>query len=335
MRFSHCHHDVPAVRSITAKFIRALGIAFALSTAPLAAAAQSALPGTVVQDCSDCPAMVVVPPGRFVMGSNRDEQDRFGVAPDYAATELPAHPVRIDRSFAISRTPVTKDEWALYAVSAEAQDGPSGCSVFSTEGRSWGFDPNRSWRDPGFTQAGREPVVCVDFEDARRYAAWLSGRTRQRYRLPTEAEWEYAARAGTSTANYWGDTLDDACAHTNAADLTRLHASGQSELPGSALRCDDGYAYTAPVDAFPPNEFGLYGMSGNVNQIVVDCFHANYDGAPEDGRVWAGGDCRYHMDRGASWVNSPRFVRAAMRHKDLVEARISVLGFRLVRELAP
>ena len=298
------------------------------------AAAQATVAGTVVRDCRDCPEMVVVPAGSFTMGSNVDEQTRFGVAPDYAATELPAHDVRVAHAFAIERTTVTRDEWARYA--AANGDQPAGCNVFSQDDRKWVYDEKRSWRDPGFDQGGREPVVCVNLADARRYAVWMNTRTGHRYRLPTEAEWEYAARAGTSGANYWGDTTDDACAHTNAADRTSVKAKVASgERPDLVFPCEDGYVFTAPVDAFPPNPFGLYGMSGNVNQIVEDCFHATYDDAPADDGVWSGGDCRYHMDRGASWVNSPRFVRAGMRHKDLVEARLSVLGFRLVREIDP
>lgn len=292
---------------------------------------------TALRDCRDCPAMLVLPAGRFMMGSGAAEQMRFGVTPDYAKTERPVHAVRIDRPFAIGVFPVTRDEWARYVADVGAIDSrPEGCAVFEPKTGVWAFDPNRSWRDPGFAQGGTEPVVCVGWAEARAYADWLSRRTGQHYRLPTEAEWEYAARAGTTTANYWGDDQREACRYTNASDLTRAeqHPLAQS-VPDSSFPCHDGYVFTAPVAAFPPNPFGLYGMSGNVWQWVEDCFTASYDDARGDAAARLDGDCHYHMDRGASWVNSPRFVRAGARHKDLFDVRTSVLGFRLARDVAP
>ena len=325
-----------ALRCLTAAWVASASLA-ALAQAP-------AVPPPALRDCSDCPPMVEVPAGRFTMGGSPAEHQRAGVTPDYAATELPAHEVRIARPFLMSLYPVTRDEWAAFAATdasaAHAADEAAhgvapGCAVLRPEG-VWGVEPNRSWRDPGFVQTGRDPVVCVNWGEAKAYAAWLSARSGRRYRLPTEAEWEYAARAGTTTANYWGPDRENACAFGNASDLTlaERYAYARS-LPDSSFLCHDGFVYTAPVDAFPPNGFGLYGMAANVWQWVEDCFTASYDGAPADGSARGDGDCHYHLDRGASWVNSPRFVRVAARHKDLVDARNSVLGFRLVREIAP
>ena len=301
--------------------------------------AQSPALGTAWRDCSDCPEMVSVPAGRFTMGASAQEHSRFGVTPDYAASELPAHEVRIARPIAVGRFVVTRDEWARYVASRRAPsegEAAPGCAVLTPATGAWAVDASRSWRDPGFAQSGRDPAVCIDWAEAKAYAAWLRARTGKPYRLLSESEWEYAARAGSVSANYWGDDREGACKAANASDLSRAeqHAYSRS-VPDSAFLCHDGYVFTAPVDAFAANAFGLYGMSGNVWQWVEDCFSSNYEGAPADGSARLDGDCHYHVDRGASWVNSPRFVRSASRHKDLALARTSVLGLRVARDLLP
>lgn len=311
---------------------------------PLESHAQARAQPTRLRDCSDCPEMVVVPAGRFAMGAGSDEHARFGVKPDYAATEQPVHEVRFAHPFMVAAFPVTRDEWARFVAAGAAQAPPGagkqedtapGCAVLTPAG-VWAVEPARSWRDPGFAQTGRDPVVCIAWGEAKRYAAWISERSGKTYRLLTEAEFEYAARAGTTSANYWGADREQACQNANASDLTlaERYAYARS-LPDSSFLCHDGFVYTAPVDAFPANPFGLFGMSANVWQWVEDCYSDNHAGAPADGSARVDGDCHYRMDRGASWVNSPRFVRAASRHKDLVYARNSVLGFRLARDLAP
>lgn len=291
--------------------------------------------GSTIRDCPDCPQMVVLPAGQFAMGGNAAEQTAWGVAPHYAEMELPAHAVTISHRYAIAKFTVTRDEWAAYiAAAGKAAPDDAGCAVLTPDTGAWAVDARRSWRDPGFAQDGNHPAVCISWNDAQGYVAWLSARTGQRYRLPSEAEWEYAARAGTSTANYWGEDRENACHYANATDLNRaeLHRYARS-VPDSAFLCHDGHVYTAPVDAFPPNPWGLYGMSGNVWQMTGDCLNPDYRGAPADGSARTSGDCRSRIDRGASWVNSPKFVRASQRHPDLATARNSVLGLRLVREI--
>ena len=317
-------------------FLVACWLAFLAHAMP--AFAQALAPGAMLRDCRDCPELIVVPAGQYSMGSSTEEHARFGVTPEYAATELPAHGVRIARPFAVGRYAVTRDEWARYAQSAagqtSAERGGTGCAVLTPATGVWAVDAARSWRDPGYAQTGREPVVCISWNEAQAYAAWLSQRSGKRYRLLTEAEWEYAARAGSHTANYWGSDASQACAHANASDQDRADAHAYTRaVPDSYFPCRDGHVHTAPVDAYGANAFGLYGMSGNVWQWVEDCFNDSHAGAPADGSARRDGDCRYRVDRGASWVNSPRFVRAAARHKDLVEARTSVLGLRLARDL--
>jgi formylglycine-generating enzyme required for sulfatase activity len=149
------------------------------------------------------------------------------------------------------------------------------------------------------------------------YVAWLSRMTGKEYRLLTEAEWEYAARAGTTTAYYWGDWIGKNNANCNSCG---------SEWDGMQ---------TAPVGSFKPNGFGLYDMHGNVWQWVEDCYHGNYDGAPEDGSAWPGGDCNYRIDRGGSWEFDPENLRAASRDKSPSVLRINNLGFRVARTLTP
>ena len=311
-------------------------ITLAAALAPAVAQADTPAPGHSFKDCSDCPDMVALPAGQFQMGTSSTEQTAWGVAPHYASMEGPLHPVTIARPFAIGKFQITRDQWAAYVeAQGHGADPASGCAVLTPDTGAWGVDPQRSWRDPGFVQDGNHPVVCINFTEAQHYAAWLSKRTGKHYRLPSEAEWEYAARAGTSTANYWGNDRDDACAHTNATDLNRAeqHRYVRAAVPDGAFLCHDGYVFTAPVDAKPANPWGLYGMSGNVWQMTADCLNENYDSAPADGSARTTGDCRSHIDRGASWVNSPKFVRAGQRHPDLLDARNSVLGLRLVREL--
>jgi formylglycine-generating enzyme required for sulfatase activity len=201
-----------------------------------------------------------------------------------------------------------------------------------------------SWQDLGFDQTDRDPVVCVTWNDARDYAAWLSGRTHKAYRLLSEAEWEYAARAGTTTAFYWG------------AGNSHDHANhGTEECCGGLAAGRDRWIKTSPSDAFPPNGFGLFDMSGNVLQWVEDCFSPNYAGLPTDGSAFttprtieATGDlkdlngsstCAYRVVRGGDWGDQARWVRTAARSfapppgpgPDLSAYRSGGVGFRVAR----
>ncbi len=139
------------------------------------------------------------------------------------------------------------------------------------------------------------------------YAEWLAEKTGKKYRLLSEAEWEYAARAGSDKARFWGSSPDRACQFGNVGDYSAKKKHPDWEIH----ECDDGYAETAPVSSFKPNAFGLYDMLGNVWEWVEDCYNANYDGAPNDGRAWATGDCSRRVIRGGSWNNSPAIVRSA------------------------
>ena len=286
----------------------------------------------VLRDCPQCPELVVVPAGSILVGAPDDEQLRENIPAPMAATERPQHPVTIAKALAVGRYEVTRAQYAAFR-RAVPGDGQSGCEVFDVATRRWSLRADRSWRDPGFDQDDRHPVVCVSWEDAHGYVTWLSQVTGRRYRLPSEAEWEYAARAGTLTSRYWGDARDLACDHANVSDLDRAAAQGIDPSPEISFLCRDGVVQTAPVGLRAPNGFGLYDVQGNVWEWMQDCYSEDPAGAPADGAPRMDGDCSRHMDRGGSWVNSPKYLRSAARHADSTTRRNDVLGLRVVRDL--
>ena len=285
------------------------------------------------QDCADCPVMVKIPAGAFTMGSVAAETTRERIDPNIVTDERPAHMVTVGAEFAIGQFAVTRGEFAAFV--ADTGYAPKG-GCWTLTGEKWSFDKKRSWRDPGYVQTDRHPVVCVSYQDTRRYAQWLSRKTGRSYRLPSEAEWEYSARAGTSTARFWGDGQDEACDFANVSDFTWAEAlKWDKARKDKVFQCRDGHAYTSPAGAFRPNAFGLYDMLGNVWQWTEDCFHGNYNGAPRDASAWMAGDCSFRVYRGGSWSFSPRSLRAARRCAGEIDGRYFNLGFRIARTLAP
>src|SRR5262249_18175090 len=227
----------------------------------LTAAKEQALkPGDSFEECAqDCPEMIVIPAGSFTMGSPQTEAG-------HDETEEPQHLVTIGKSFAVAKYEVTYADWDACAKSG-------GCN---------GYKPN----DYGLADANKVPVLNVNWDDAKAYVAWLTLVTGKSYRLLSEAEYEYAARAGTTTAYPWGDDIGK-----NNADCNGCGSQWDNERP-------------APVGSFPPNKFGLYDMVGNVFEWVEDCWHANYTNAPKDGSPWlteSGGNCDTRVVRGGSW----------------------------------
>ncbi|MGB7466858.1 MAG: SUMF1/EgtB/PvdO family nonheme iron enzyme, partial [Candidatus Acidiferrum sp.] len=171
----------------------------------------------------------------------------------------------------------------------------------------------------------------VSWDDAQAYVAWLSAKTGHVYRLPTEAEWEYAARAGTTTARYFSDNPAELCRYTNVGDLD--YSEQHPGDSGVNRACRDGYVFTSPVGSFPPNQFGLYDMLGNVLNWNEDCSNANYSGAPTDGTAWQSGDCGRRVVRGGSWDASLSVVRSANRRGIPTFYRTTTFGFRVARTL--
>ncbi len=258
---------------------------------------QAQTAGEVLDDCDGkgwCPEMVVVPAGSFLMGSPGDETDRW-------ADEGPQHEVTIARPFAIGVHEVTFDEW-------DACVEGGGCNGYPAADEGWG--------------RGKRPVVKVSWNDAQAYVEWLSAETGETYRLPSEAEWEYAARAGTTTPFHFGATIS-----TDQANYDGTKAYGE----GTA---GEFRQQTVPVGAFPANAFGLHDMHGNAFEWVDDCWNSSgYDGAPSDGSAWTSGDCDQRVMRGGSGLSEPYVVRAASRYRHVANSRSYFNGFRVARDL--
>ena len=276
-------------------------------------------PGAVIKDCKTCPEMVVVPAGRFNMGSPETEDGRD-------QDEGPQHWVDMP-AFAIGKHEITRGQFAQFV---RATGHETGDSCWSYEGEEWKESSDRGWQGPGFKQTDVHPIVCIDWDDAKAYSEWLSRKTRQWYRLPSESEWEYAARAMTTTSRYWGDDPDEACDYANGADLMK-----KKMRDGRAVaNCDDRHATTAPVASYKANGFGLHDSMGNVSEWVEDCWQDNYDDAPSDNSAWLGGECRFRVVRGGSWDDLPEFLRSASRYRNQPDFRYHYLGFRVARTLS-
>ncbi|MDO8990963.1 MAG: formylglycine-generating enzyme family protein [Sideroxyarcus sp.] len=276
--------------------------------------------GTVLRDCANCPQLVVIPAGRFDMGSPDSEDERND-------DEGPVHRVRV-AAFALGKTEITRGQFAAFVKQTKYDAGDT---CWTLEEGTFRERSHRNWRDPGYLQTAQHPVSCISWNDAQAYAQWLSRKTGKKYRLPTEAEWEYAARGKTLTSRYWGDKPEDACKYASVADQT-----AQAKIRGAASwlahACTDGFAYASPVSKFKANAFKLHDMLGNVWEWTADGYHEDYENAPPDGRAWPGEDDK-RVIRGGSWNNSPELVRAAKRGRDDADKRFSNIGFRIAREL--
>ncbi|MEO8144995.1 MAG: formylglycine-generating enzyme family protein, partial [Betaproteobacteria bacterium] len=282
-------------------------------------------PGTVFQDCPDCPRMVVIPAGEFTMGSPAPEAGR-------GVDEGPQRQVAI-ALYALGRNEVTVADFRRFAdesgykTEAERAQGCSGFIYADPAAGIPGTQVPTTWRSPGLAQAESHPVLCVSWNDARAYAQWLSKKTGRRYRLPSEAEWEYAARAGSPAARFWGDDPTQACRYANVADQSRFQTWGF----GQKHECTDGHYFTAPAGGYAANRFGLHDMIGNVWEWTEDCWNGSYAGAPADGSAWTSGDCAQRVLRGGSWSTVPRFARSATRYRNNADHRDNLTGFRLAR----
>ncbi len=258
-------------------------------------------PDGLFRDCEACPGMVVVPAGTFVMGSPDSEEGRVG-------NEQPLRRVTIPAPFAVGAYEVTFAEWDACVLAG-------GCGGHEPDDAGWGRE--------------RRPVIDVTWEGAQAYVEWLSAETGQRYRLLSEAEWEYVARAGTEGARFWGDGESGQCDYENARDAAYLR-----ERPSrTAAACSDGYAHTAPAGMYSPNAFGLHDVLGNVSEWTRDCWNPLYSGAPSDGSAWEEGDCTGRVFRGGSWGAGLYGLRAAIRFAVPVDYRAGTIGFRVARDV--
>jgi formylglycine-generating enzyme required for sulfatase activity len=258
------------------------------NVSPLTAAQERGLKaGDSFKEGADCPEMIVVPAGRFLMGSPAGQGDD---------DERPAHKVTIAKPFAVAKFALTFDEWDACAAGG-------GCRPDVSD-RGWG--------------RGRRPAINVAWRDAQAYVKWLSSITGKPYRLLSEAEYEYAARAGTLTAYPWGDDI-------------KLNGKAMANCGGCGSQWD--HKQTAPVGSFAANQFGLYDMVGNVWEWMEDCWNESYQGAPADGSPWTSGDCSRRVVRGGSWVYVPDYLRSSNRSGAGTDSRNDNLGFRVARTL--
>jgi len=245
------------------------------------------------------PEMVKLPASTFMMGSPPDEQGRD-------KDEGPQQWIAIHH-FAIGRYEVTIAEFELFVKQTgykEVEDGD--CFItFDTKDWSESKEQNYQWRKPGFSQTSSNPVTCVSWKDAVAYARWLSVKTEKHYRLPTEAEWEYAARAGVNEAYFWKDDVQ--CRYANGLDASVRITRGFPES-GVFADCTDGYVYTAPVGSFKPNAFGLYDTAGNVREWVQDCYHDRLSFDQSGSEAWEKENCTWRVTRGGSWNKDSRFL---------------------------
>ena len=290
--------------------------------------------GHSFRDCRDCPEMVPIPPGQYTMGASLEEETREGVGDGLKGRGQPTHPVTIARGFALGKYPITRGQYAKFTADTGYLTREY-CTVYSNTGEKyeWKRRDGYSWRNPNYPQKDREPVVCVSWEDARAYADWLSRKSGKTYRLPSEAEWEYAARAGSQTVRPWGDAREKVCSYANTAD--RMFTSKPVFSEPQALQCSDRFAYTSPVGSFRANAFGLYDMLGNAWQWVEDCFNANHQGAPDDGSARESGSCEMRVHKGGAWTFVPSFVRSGQRMRDELERHDARGGFRVARSTGP
>lgn len=273
------------------------------------------------------------------LGSEPDEPRRLGLPAYWAVRERPRSRVEITQPFALGRYEVSHAEFAAF-VQDSGYRPARGCWHFI--GSEWVLDEERSWEDAKIGQRPDHPVVCVSWHDASAYVQWLREKTGQPYRLPSEAEWEYAARAGTSAAYWFGDDPGAICRYVNLGDLdtqdrfrwdrTRIKYEVLADWKGQP--CRDGHAATAPVDAFPPNPFGLVNLLGNANEWTADCWHENHAARPSSSVArLASGDCGLRVMKGQGWTAIAASTRAAFRLKMNATDRRFTFGFRVARDV--
>lgn len=266
-------------------------------------AADGSNPGSSFTDCPVCPEMVVLPVGEFLMGSDKTESGHLD--------EKPQRTVKIAYVLAVSKFELSFDLW-------------DACTA----------DGKCPKADDGGIGRGSYPVINVSWRDAKDYVVWLSEKTGKTYRLLSEAEYEYAARGGTTTAWFWGGSGDKkkACKYANTHDESGKVA--RQNYVWSHHLCDDGAAENAPVGKCKPNQFGLHDMLGNLREWVEDSHVAGYTGAPTDGSVRRHeGDCEKRLVRGGAWIDGPSTARAAYRYFEKEYFRNYQVGFRVVVEL--
>jgi formylglycine-generating enzyme required for sulfatase activity len=248
------------------------------------------------RDCRDCPEMVEIPKGSFLMGLDIGRDD-----------QKPMHRITINYRIAVGKYEITLRQFEVFL--KETNFSPNnGCVVYDLP--SFNMNLAKSWADPDFKQNANHPVVCVNWHDAQAYVGWLSAKTGKKYRLLSESEWEYAARAGSVAKYAFGDTIDSKKANYG-----------------------DEFRRTTPVGSYPGNKFGMHDMHGNAAEWVTDCWADNYEHTPVTGGPMTEGSCQNRVLRGGTWNNQAQYLRSAFRNGYFADFRLSGIWFRVAREL--
>lgn len=281
-------------------------------------------PGQVFTECPACPEMVVIPPGSFKQGFDGGLDQRY---------EGPRRDITIEYRFAIGRYEVTQAQYRAF-IDASGYEPSPGC--FMWDGASAPFLDVHGWADPGYGRppADQEPVACLNWTHANAYVTWLAEHMGAPYRLISESEWEYAARAGRdSDATYpWGEGETEACRHGNVFDETAAASRPDLSLPHAP--CDDGFPGVAPVGQFEPNPFGVYDMTGNVWEWLLDCYEMPYpEDVPTDGSAYFNEACERRAVRGGSWLSTLFWQRPTFRGRDPESLTSRIFGLRVARDL--
>ena len=310
--------------------LTACGLTVFFSVTALQAESVSLSPGAVFRDCADCPEMVVVPPGTFEMGSEHMEQMRD----DELRPEGPVRTVTIAKPYAAGRFEITKAEYERF-IQATGYTPISKCVTWGGRNPVDGV----TWQDPrlGRPAEDDEPVVCVTWRDSKAYVAWLAEETGQPYRLLTEAEWEFAAKAGSRSTWPWGNDGTRVCKFGNVFDESGLkepRSVSNSNASATSAQCDDGFMMVAPVGQFQPNAFGLYDTIGNVWEWTEDCSPMLYADEPVDGSAYqVSGVCEKRAVRSGSWRTRLSRHRPTFRGRDPEDLGYYMFGFRIARDL--
>jgi formylglycine-generating enzyme required for sulfatase activity len=277
--------------------------------------------GSRFRDCADCPEMVVIPSGSFAMGFEGGEPERY---------EGPVRQMNIARSFAAGLTEVTVGQFRDF-VEATGYEAARGCYLW--DGQNAELLEDGGWQNPGYGRPLRdeEPVVCVDWTDSKAYVDWLAEKTGKPYRLLSEAEFEYAADAGSTATYPWGENPEGACAVANVFDLDAADANPGSPL--TPVNCRDGHATVADVGQYPPNAFGLHDMVGNVWEWTQDCYVMPAPAGPLDGSPVIVPDCDRRSVKGGSWVTGMARQRPTFRGRDPEDRVSNSFGLRVARDL--
>jgi len=308
-------------------FVAIVGLAIAFISSE---GIKAQVAGSVFRDCESCPEMVVIPPGTFEMGSTHVEPMRGGEM----RPQGPVRRVTIKEAFAAGKYEVTIGEWRIFVEDTDHK---------ATDCRAWGGEGQRmgnSWLDPDFGRPvlDDEPMMCLYWTEAQEYVAWLSSKTGEKYRLLTEAEWEWAAKGGTKTEWFWGDDDTKICEYGNVFDKAAANRPelivGSGTSMSMVAQCNDGYVLAAPVGQYKPNPFGLYDIVGNVWEWTQDCSPKYYQDVPADGSAYeVNGSCEKRAIRGGSWRSRVSRHKHFFRGRDPELTSYHLFGFRLARDV--